>query len=292
MSQIIVNGKMSLRSSTKATLAKIQENPAPLQPQLRLVRCDSPAATVEVTPEVPTPAPRARSPAPRRLDSNISRLGCLLGELDSLFAEASSLADSREWTDDDVEAVQAIRLSSQDQQKLYKSSSQLSLMTSFFREFLEEHKSDNAASSQPGNAASPKKKRNRRKKRSKAARAAPAAPAAPPVRAAPAASEKTQKRKDERSGNGVNRHRTATRRPAAALDVNHRDLFKNKKLLSRTRKWRHDYCLRFSVPYHGHTCNEDRLESLIACRPADYHPPRYFNSSRSLSELPSAVART
>lgn len=248
-------------SSTKAALAKQQERQLP-QAILRLHRCDSPTVTVEdVTPppKVPTPAPR-RTPAPSRLDLDISRLGGILAELDVLFAEASSLADSREWSEEDVDAVQATRLSHPDQQNLYKSTSQPSLST-FFKELLDGRKSDNAAPAQPGNTASPKKKRNRRKKQTKSAA---------PV---PPASEKTQKRKDERSGNLANHRRSGPpRRPEAALDVHHRDLPENRKLLARTRRVREEYCRRFHVPLRGFRNNGDRLEALIANRPADYHP--------------------
>ena len=265
--------RMTLRSKksvspTKAALAKQQEQlPTSLQPQLRLHRCDSPAATVEDAPEdedvapppkLPTPAPRKMTP--RRLVTDISRLGGILAELDALFAEASSLADSREWSEDDVDAVQAIRLSRQDQQKLYKSSSQPSL-TTFFKELLDGRKPDNAAPAQPGNAASPKKKKNRRKKQKKSA------PAPPP------ASEKTQKRKDERSGNLANHRRSVPpKRPEAALDVHHRDLPENRKLLARTRRVWEDYCRRFHIPLRGFRSNGERLEALIANRPADYRP--------------------
>ena len=266
--------RMTLRSKesvspTKAILAKQQEQQQAL-PQLRLQlhRCDSPAATVEDTPEeeevapppqVPTPVPRTRTPAPRRPDLEVSRLGGILAELDALFAEASSLADSREWSEDDVEAVQAIRISRQDQQKLYKSPSGASLIV-FFPELFQ--KSDNAAVAQPaGNAASPKRKkrRNRKKKQTTSA----------PAR--PAASEKTQKRKDERSGNLANHHRAPPpRRPAAVFRGHHRDLPENRRLLARARREREDFCLRV----YGFRNNVERLKALIANRPADYRPVR------------------
>lgn len=276
---MIVNGRMTLRSCssvspTKATLAK-QQDPQPALPQLKLQlhRCDSPAATVKDSPEeeevppapkVPTPAPRVRTPAPRRLDLDVTRLGGILAELDALFAEASSLADSREWSEEDVDAVQAVRLSRQDQQKLYKSPSGASLIV-FFPELFQ--KSDNAAVAQPtGNAASPKRKK-RRNRRKKQTTSAPARPAA----AAPAASEKTQKRKDERSGNLANHHRAPPpRRPATAFKVHHRDLPENKKLLARARRDREDFCLRV----YGFRNNVERLKALIANRPADYRPIR------------------
>ncbi len=266
-----VNNRMTLRSKnsvspTKATLATQQ--PALPQLRLQLHRCDSPAATVEDTPEeeevapppqVPTPVPRTRTPAPRRPDLEVSRLGGILAELDALFAEASSLADSREWSEDDVEAVQAIRISRQDQQKLYKSPSGASLIV-FFPELFQ--KSDNAAVAQPaGNAASPKRKkrRNRKKKQTSSA----------PAR--PAASEKTQRRKDERSGNLANHHRAPPpRRPATAFKGHHRDLPENRKLLARARREREDFCLRV----YGFRNNVERLKALIANRPADYRPVR------------------
>lgn len=270
-------------SSTKATLAKQQEqHPALPQPILRLHRCDAPAVTVEDTPEeedvapppkVPTPAPRMTTPAPRRLETDINRLGGILAEMDVLFAEASSLADSREWSEDEVDAVQAARLSRHDQQKLYKSPTQTSL-TSFFQALLDGRKPDNAAPAQPGNAAPPKKKRNRRKKQKTTA-------PAPPTVAVPAASEKTQRRKDERSGNlatqrsgNLARHlRTVPhRRPEGALKVHHRDLPENKKLLSRARRVREDYCRRFNVPLRGFRNNDERLRALIANRPVNYRP--------------------
>lgn len=266
--------RMTLRSKesvspTKAILAK-QREPQQALPQLRiqLHRCDLPAATVEDTPEeeevapppqVPTPVPRTRTPAPRRVDLDVSRLGGILAELDALFAEASSLADSREWSEDDVEAVQAIRISRQDQQKLYKSPSGASLIV-FFPELFQ--KSDNAAVAQPaGNAASPKRKkrRNRRKKQTTSA----------PAR--PTASEKTQRRKDERSGNPANHHRAPPpRQPAAAFKGHHRDLPENRKLLARARRDREDFCLRV----YGFRNNVERLKALIANRPADYRPVR------------------
>ena len=271
--------RMTLRSKesvspTKATLAKQQEHQQSL-PQLRLQlhRCDSPAATVEDTPEeeevapppqVPTPVPRTRTPAPRRLDLDVSRLGGILAELDALFAEASSLADSREWSEDDVEAVQAIRISRQDQQKLYKSSSGASLIV-FFPELFQ--KSDNAAVAQPAGNAAPPKRKKRRNRRKKQTTPAPARPAA----AAPAASEKTQKRKDERSGNLANHHRAPPpRRPATAFKGHHRDLPENRKLLARARREREDFCLRV----YGFRNNVERLKALIANRPADYRPVR------------------
>ena len=267
---MFVNGRMTLRSNnsvspTKAALATQQ--PALPQLRLQLHRCDSPAATVEDTPEeeevapppqVPTPVPRTRTPAPRRPDLEVSRLGGILAELDALFAEASSLADSREWSEDDVEAVQAIRISRQDQQKLYKSPSGASLIV-FFPELFQ--KSDNAAVAQPaGNAASPKRKkrRNRKKKQTTSA----------PAR--PAASEKTQKRKDERSGNLANHRRAPPQRPAAAFKGHHRDLPENRKLLARARRDREDFCLRV----YGFRNNVERLKALIANRPADYRPIR------------------
>jgi len=244
------------------------QQPALPQLRLQLHRCDSPAATVEDTPEeeevapppqVPTPVPRTRTPAPRRPDLEVSRLGGILAELDALFAEASSLADSREWSEDDVEAVQAIRISRQDQQKLYKSPSGASLIV-FFPELFQ--KSDNAAVAQPaGNAASPKRKkrRNRKKKQTSSA----------PAR--PAASEKTQRRKDERSGNLANHHRAPPpRRPTTAFKGHHRDLPENRKLLARARREREDFCLRV----YGFRNNVERLKALIANRPADYRPVR------------------
>ena len=263
---------MTLRSKnsvspTKAALATQQ--PALPQLRLQLHRCDSPAATVEDTPEeeevapppqVPTPVPRTRTPAPRRPDLEVSRLGGILAELDALFAEASSLADSREWSEDDVEAVQAIRISRQDQQKLYKSPSGASLIV-FFPELFQ--KSDNAAVTQPAGNAAPPKRKKRRNRKKKQTTSAPARPAA---------SEKTQKRKDERSGNLANHHRAPPppRRPAAAFKGHHRDLPENRKLLARARRDREDFCLRV----YGFRNNVERLKALIANRPADYRPIR------------------
>jgi len=269
---MFANGRMTLRSKnsvspTKAALATQQ--PALPQLRLQLHRCDSPAATVEDTPEeeevapppqVPTPVPRTRTPAPRRPDLEVSRLGGILAELDALFAEASSLADSREWSEDDVEAVQAIRISRQDQQKLYKSPSGASLIV-FFPELFQ--KSDNAAVTQPAGNAAPPKRKKRRNRKKKQTTSAPARPAA---------SEKTQKRKDERSGNLANHHRAPPppRRPAAAFKGHHRDLPENRKLLARARRDREDFCLRV----YGFRNNVERLKALIANRPADYRPIR------------------
>ena len=222
-------------------------------------------------------------------------------------AEASSLASSRDWTDDDVETAQAIRLSRQDRQKPYKPSSQPAV--TFFQLLdgaIKPHgsaavahttagrKSDNVAPAKSGNTASPKKKKNRRKKKTTpapaaAAAAIPAASAAAPAAApaAPAASERTQKRKSERnhgrsgngqqprqSGNRGNTHRTSVfdRLGPVVMDVNHWELPKNKKLLAKTRQVRQDFCHRFNVPLLGFRNNDDRLEAMIACRPADYQP--------------------
>ena len=216
-------------------------------------------------------------------------------------AEASTLASSRDWTEDDVDAAQAIRLSRQDRLKPYKPSDKPAV--TFFQLLdgaIKPHgsaavahttagrKSDNVAPAQPGNTASPKKKKNRRKKKNTPAPAAAAAdpvaaaPAAPAVAPpAPAASERTQKRKNERSGNGQQPRQTGNRGNAPRTSVferlgpvhtNHWEIPENKKLLARTRQERQDYCRRFNVPLNGFKSNADRLEAIIACRPTDYQP--------------------
>ena len=214
-------------------------------------------------------------------------------------AEASTLASSRDWTEDDVDAAQAIRLSRQDRLKPYKPSDKPAV--TFFQLLdgaIKPHgsaavahttagrKSDSVAPAQTGNAAAPKKKKNRRKKKNTpapaAAAAAPAAPAAPTVAPpAPAASGKTQKRKDERSGNGQqprqtgnrgNGPRTSVFQRLGPVNVNHWELPENKKLLARTRQALQDYRRHFNIPSNGFRNNEERLEAMIACRPADYQP--------------------
>ena len=217
--------------------------------------------------------------------------------------QASSLGESRQWTEDDLETAQAIRLSRHTRQQPYKPSNKPPVI---FFELVDGairahgsaavahttagRKSDNAAPAQNGNIAKKKKKKNGKKKKTAPApapapAAAPtAAPSAAPASAAPKRGGTGNGQQPRQTGNRGKTHRTSVFERLGPVDPGHRDRPENKKLLARARKDREDYCRRFNVPLSGFKNNEERMAVIKAMRPADYRP----TISRDYAHRPTA----